>query len=251
MTLDEWFLPRAFPATDRLYFIQDSDELAIISLTEEDFTTPYLSENHHLNALFIAQWAESCAAPMHKTMFNYRTIWHEHDINHHDWRNVLERSEATAQEVRIRLSTPDIVQRSESPNGYLARTDRAKRYGKLVASEGPELSEISAVSKPHLTSKNKNIILIPSWLFKSLRAMTQMLPKKITRGRFFLYLQNMLGKHQLNFYKFFVLPKVNEPGFIKTKHEPHDYSLTWILKIIKNSVLRLKPSYFRIKKYNE
>ena len=79
------FLLSAYPPTDRLYFIQDSDELAIISLTEEDFPTPYVGENHHLDAVSIAEWVESCATSMHKIMFNCYTLWHEYELIPLDW----------------------------------------------------------------------------------------------------------------------------------------------------------------------
>lgn len=52
MTLDEWFLPQAFPSTDKLYFVADSDEIAIISLYEEDFLIGYTDEP--MNAVSIA-----------------------------------------------------------------------------------------------------------------------------------------------------------------------------------------------------
>lgn len=127
-TLDEGFLPIAYPSTDKLYFIKDSDEVAIISLTERDFPTPYLEEKNYLDAAFISQWAESCATPMHKMSFNYSTIWHEHDIETSQWQSVTARSAMTAQEVSMRLSLPDSVQLSENAGGYQARYSRIMRY---------------------------------------------------------------------------------------------------------------------------
>jgi tetratricopeptide (TPR) repeat protein len=112
-TLDEVFLPMAYPAADRLYVVKD-------------FPTPYNSHNqhHHLDAESISRWGESCAAPLHKLLFDYPTFWHEHEIDLAAWQPVVERSKATAREVRFRLTLPDSVQKHEAPLSYQARISR-------------------------------------------------------------------------------------------------------------------------------
>lgn len=172
-TLDEYFLPHAYPSTDRLYFINDSDELAIISLTEEAFSAPYIGENHHLDAAFIAQWAEACAAPMHKMSFTYYTIWHEHEINQDQWQPVINRSQNTALEVLTRLSMPEIVLYSENNLAYLARLDRAKRYG------GLRPTETQYLKRKEQSQEAYTKLTLPSGIYSLLRSFYKWLPTSI------------------------------------------------------------------------
>jgi hypothetical protein len=126
-TLDEVFLPKAFASIDRLYFLEDSDDLTIVSLTERDFPVSFLSDKHRLDARFISRWAEACAAPMHKLLFNRACFWHEHDIDLEQWRPTLDRSQSLTDEVALRLTMPDSVLLSEDPLGFGARADRFHR----------------------------------------------------------------------------------------------------------------------------
>lgn len=126
-TLDEVFLPKAFASTDRLYFLEDSDDLTIVSLTERDFPLSFLSDKHRLDAAFISRWAEACAAPMHKLLFNRACFWHEHDIDMEQWRTTLDRSQQLTDEVAIRLTIPDSVLLSEDPLAFSVRADRFHR----------------------------------------------------------------------------------------------------------------------------
>ncbi|WP_040070860.1 hypothetical protein [Coxiella burnetii] len=202
-TLDEWFLPSAYPATDRLYFIQDSDELAVISLTEEDFPTPYVGENHHLDAVSIAQWAESCGAPMHKIMFNYYTLWHEHELILSNWQQTIDRSKITAAEVQWRLSMPDLVAQSESSKIYLARKDRALRFGKKdiieTISIRPELNE---ANKTNLEKKqaifSSMLVNILSLLlsYKVLQSVARSFPPRVKAWRSFASLKDAFETRQ-------------------------------------------------------
>lgn len=137
-TLDEFFLPKAFDSTDRLYFVEDSDELTIVSLTERDFPVSFLHDKHRLDAAFITRWAEACAAPMHKLLFNRYCLWHEHDIDREQWRPTIERSTRLAEEVSIRLTIPDSVLLAEDPLAFSVRADRFQRkHGKPLEITAP------------------------------------------------------------------------------------------------------------------
>jgi hypothetical protein len=126
-TLDEFFLPKAYASADRLYFVEDSDDLAIVSLTERDFPVSFLHDKHRLDAAFISRWAEACAAPMHKLLFNRYCLWHEHEIDEEQWRPTLERSKRLADEVSVRLTIPDSVLLAEDPLAFSVRADRFHR----------------------------------------------------------------------------------------------------------------------------
>lgn len=195
-TLDEWFLPRAFPATDRLYFVRDSDELAIISLTEEDFPTPYIGDHHHLDAAFIAQWAESCAAPMHKIMFNYYTLWHEHELDQVNWQPVIDRSETTAQEIRLRLSMPDTVQHSETPQAHLARIDRARRYRNMGPTGAAALPPVLATKKSAMPIRYQ---VLP-WVLNPICRILERFPSGTKRRLYLSLPSHRLRTWSLNLY---------------------------------------------------
>src|SRR3546814_5324369 len=106
-TLDEVFLAMAYSAADRLYFLEDSDDMAIVSLTERDFPVSYVSDRHRLDASLISQWAEACAAPLHKLLFGRCCLWHEHDLDA-DRRSVVEGKRVS---VRVDLGGRRIIKK--------------------------------------------------------------------------------------------------------------------------------------------
>jgi hypothetical protein len=132
-TLDEEFLPRILRTIEDIYCVADSDEVAAVSLTPRDFPAPLLPKGERLDAQAIARWAEACAAPMHKAMFQAVSIWHEHEIEWSDWQPALARSRHLAEQVRWRLSMPDSVIEAEDPLSWLARKSR---QGRVLAGRG-------------------------------------------------------------------------------------------------------------------
>src|SRR3546814_9437385 len=100
-----------------------------------------VGDRHRLDASFISQWAEACAAPLHKLLFGRCCLWHEHDIDAKAWHPTMERSKRLAEEVAMRLTLPDSVLLSEDPLAFLARSARFRRkHGKPL--------EITAPSPP-------------------------------------------------------------------------------------------------------
>lgn len=136
-TLDEFFFPAAYAAMEKIYMVPDSDELAIVSLTEAEFPTPYLDEEHRLDSEFVVRWAEACAAPTHKLLFGRPSVWHASDIDPAAWAPALARSEAFARGVAERLLLPDLTIQSEDPLTYATRLDRNHRCRRAGAATAP------------------------------------------------------------------------------------------------------------------
>src|SRR3546814_7689865 len=102
-----------------------------------------VGDRHRLDASFISQWAEACAAPLHKLLFGRCCLWHEHDIDAEAWHPAMERSKRLAEEVAMRLTLPDSVLLSEDPLAFLARSERFRRkHGKPleITASGPAQS---------------------------------------------------------------------------------------------------------------
>ena len=56
-TLDEVFLPQIFTSLDRVHYVEDSDELAMVSLTEAAFPVSSLPKGQRfLDSAYIARW---------------------------------------------------------------------------------------------------------------------------------------------------------------------------------------------------
>lgn len=233
-TLDEGFLPNAYPATDRLYFIQDSDELTIISLSEVDFPTPYIDNHYHLDAANISQWAESVASPMHKIMFNYKTIWHEKNVILSDWESTFQRSEATTREVFFRLSMPDVVQCSEFSAGRAARLNRALRFGYADHSE----------KKIMVMGPTKSKIIIPFLLFKCLYFISCRLPMRIKQQKNFQSLKNSYLKRTSGYILLLNAEKENAQPNARKLFSVYTYFI-WPLKVVSYARLQLRSRLFR------
>lgn len=126
-TLDEDFMPRALTSFDLIYCVHDSDEAAVISLTPRSFMLPYLPEGQRLDAQKVSCWAESCAAPLHKMLFEHYSIWHSEGVDLEDWAPTIGRSTRFASAVKSMLSMPDSVIQGEMTNSWLARSSRVRR----------------------------------------------------------------------------------------------------------------------------
>src|SRR3546814_11837412 len=73
-----------------------------------------VGDRHRLDASFISQWAEACAAPLHKLLFGRCCLWHEHDIDAEAWHPAMERSKRLAEEVAMRLTDRKSVVQGKS-----------------------------------------------------------------------------------------------------------------------------------------
>lgn len=127
-TLDEEFVPRVLKASDRVYFVTDSDEAAVVSLTERSLPVSYFPPGYSLNAYYISRWAEALAAPLHKMAFDEQCVWHSEDVDHDAWKPAMAESNRLASHVKTLLLMPDSVIRGENNLSWLARDSRIKRF---------------------------------------------------------------------------------------------------------------------------
>lgn len=174
-TLDEVFLPTAYGALERIHFVGDSDEVAIVSLTERHFQTPYHGETYRFDSQSIARWAEENAAPMHKMLFAERAYWHEHDIDPIAWAPTIARSDRLARAVLERVLLPDSALRGDEPATHWLRLGRMKRRMKANAAAGLGLGprepggfwlkvlRLLALPIPRASKKRLVLSLPPRW----------------------------------------------------------------------------------------
>jgi len=134
-TLDEEFVPRVLKASDRVYCVSDSDEAAVVSLSERNLRVAYFPEGYSLNAYYIARWAEALASPLHKIVFDEHSIWHSEDLDLDAWEPAMAQSKRLASHVKTLLLMPDSVVRGEDNLSWLARDSRIKRFAKTPRTE--------------------------------------------------------------------------------------------------------------------
>ena len=151
-TLDEVFLPQIFTSLDRVHYVEDSDELAMVSLTEAALPVSSLPKGQRfLDSAYIARWAEAVAAPLHKYMFNRHTLWHSEDIKNEEWSSTFERSTLTADEVRFKLTLPDSLS-AEDPHYFAAREERREKFQEIT-----EISDVIEKCENHEGSESEKI----------------------------------------------------------------------------------------------
>lgn len=167
-TLDEVFLPQVFTSLDRLHYVEDSDEIAIVSLTEAAFPVPIMPKNHFLDATFIARWAEAVAAPLHKYMFNRHTFWHSEDIEKEAWKHTTTRSALTADEVQFKLSLPGILS-LEDPLYFGVREQRRETFQAELNSINKYKKQMARENRTFKTLWHSFTLGFSRFLYKALR----------------------------------------------------------------------------------
>ena len=128
VSLDEEYLPRLFKSGDRIYFVTDSDELALCSLTPADPPLPNRDRSPRASVALMAQWAEEYAALLHRKFVEMPYRWHDAAIEEDLWAGVERRSQAVVGEIGNRLQVPDALLRLEDPSAYQARKRRLRRF---------------------------------------------------------------------------------------------------------------------------
>lgn len=134
-TLDENFVPRILRAADRVYYVTDSDEAAIVSLTPKNFEVHHLPYGQCLNADHISHWAEAATAPIHRLFFDTYSIWHSHDVDRNAWDATIKRSEYVAACVRTMLQIPDSVLRATDKSTWAIREYRNSNARRRVRNQ--------------------------------------------------------------------------------------------------------------------
>ena len=138
ISLDEDYISNLFMSSDQLYIASDSDEIAVCSLTPDEFSIHSTSrfKNDHIIQLWI--WAERYAALLHRSMVRRGYRWHYDSTSTDDWREAEERAIKLIESIGSLLAMPDKQAEWECQSASLARSQRRKllkkrkKYGSLV-----------------------------------------------------------------------------------------------------------------------
>jgi hypothetical protein len=150
ITLDEEYLPRLFPCSDRIYFVEDSDEAAVCSLTESAFAPYPIHPWLRPNTALIAQWAEGSASVLHREFVRHSYRWHSGEVDSGTWMSAETGAADFVDRVLERLRIPDRVLQNEDPIAYKARLRRVRRFAHWRKPPSASLSLMYDVSERDL-----------------------------------------------------------------------------------------------------
>ena len=130
VSLDEDYMSSLFSSTDCLYMAQDSDEIAVCSLTPDEFNigSSLLFEKDHIHDLWV--WAERYASIFHRSLVRHPYRWHSDDIKHEDWIEAEQKAAHVIDTISERLSLPDTHVKYVDRKAYEGRRFHIKRLKK-------------------------------------------------------------------------------------------------------------------------
>jgi len=138
VSLDEDYLSTLFSSTDCLYMAEDSDEIAICSLTPDVFSissSPRF-ESDHIQQLWI--WAERYTSILHRSLVRHPYRWHFNDIKLETWREAEHKASQVIETISDRLNLPSEYVKYAERKAFEGRRFRQRRlkkrrsYGSIV-----------------------------------------------------------------------------------------------------------------------
>jgi len=164
VSLDEDYISNLFSSTDCLYIAQDSDEIAVCSLSSDEFKieASLRFEKDHILQLWV--WAERYTSLFHRSLVRHRYRWHFDDIKLEDWRETEQKADRLIEIISERLSLPDNHVKYADSKAYAGRRFGQRRlkqrrsFGSLVRYLF-EPSDIDKLNFAHLRNRLNFIIL--------------------------------------------------------------------------------------------
>ncbi len=130
VSLDEEYLPILFKGDDTIHYVEDSDECAVISLSNR--ATVYSSDPNRPPASVpvLARWAEEYASVLHRSCVKHSLRWHYAPVDEPLWEAAERQAGEVVSAVAKRLSIPGEILRFEDIPASNARLRRIKRFSR-------------------------------------------------------------------------------------------------------------------------
>ena len=130
VSLDEDYMSTLFSSADCLYVAKDSDEIAVCSLTPDEFNivSSRRFEKDQIHQLWI--WAERYASIFQRSMIRHPYRWHFNDIKDEEWRGAEQKADGVIDIISERLSLPDTHVKYADSMAYEGRRFRHKMLKK-------------------------------------------------------------------------------------------------------------------------
>ena len=166
VTLDEDYISSLFISTNLLHLSNDSDEIAVCSLTPASFDI--LSEAQFGTDRFVAiwRWSERYASTLHRSMVKKPYRWHWKEVDPKKWNEFEVKAEKLILSLGAQLSMPDSIAKKVDKSAFsnrqirLSHLSRRRKYGSAQLRLFEPINEFQKLAPLHIKFKHKFIDIV-------------------------------------------------------------------------------------------